>query len=338
MTNWNELYRPNSLDDCIGQSHIIPKLKAQVERIQQGNDGAMPHLFFSGPPGVGKTSTAVAFLKDCFGEAWEDNVLITNASDERKLEDIRTKVKSFAELGVTGSYITKDGVERPIPFKAIILDEADYLDALAQPPLRRIMEEFANVTRFIICCNYPHKIISPIRDRCVIFRFKPLKAKQAIQMLDRIIEQNQLELDDDTRKHLGILAHGSARKAQNILYSASLGKTKITKKDIHLAAGKLDKRFPKKVFVHLLDDGVGYQEKYDLIDNNVDDLINEGASSEEILEVFYDYIAELGSIPPTVKGELFYMLGETMFRCSQVENAPLQVKIFLRQMLGVIKR
>ena len=338
MSNWNELYRPDSLDDCIGQSHVIPKLKAQVERIHQGNDGSMPHLFFSGPPGIGKTSTAIAFLKDCFGDAWTDNVLITNASDERKLEDMRTKVKAFAELGVTGTYVASNGVERPIPFKTVILDEADYLDALAQPPLRRIMEEYADVTRFIICCNYPHKIISPIRDRCVIFRFKPLTPNQAIQMLDKIITENELELDTETRKHLGVLANGSARKAQNILYSASLGKKKIDKKDIHIAAGKLDKRFPKKVFLHLLDDGIGYQEKYDLIDNNVDNLVDEGASAEEVLEAFYEYIAELGSIPPSTKGDLFYMLGESMYRCSQVENAPLQVKIFLRQMLGVIKK
>ena len=57
--------------------------------------------------------------------------------------------------------MTADGMERPIPFKVVIFDEADYLDALAQPPLRRIMEEFANVTRFIICCNYPHKNHQP---------------------------------------------------------------------------------------------------------------------------------------------------------------------------------
>lgn len=336
MANWNEAYRPDSLDECIGQDHVVPKLKALVERVHKGNDGGTPHLFFSGPAGVGKTSVAIAFLKECFGENWQDNTLITNASDERKLEDIRTKVKTFAELGVSGTYHTKEGIERPIPFKVVILDEADYLDALAQPPLRRIMEEFAEVTRFIIICNYPHKIISPIRDRCVGFRFAPLKPKEVDSMLKQIIEKNGLELDIETRKYLGNIAEGSARKAQNVLFSASLGKKNIKKKDLMLAAGKLDKRFPRKVFKHILDKNVGYVEKFDLIDNNVEELYGEGCSAEEILDVFYEYISELNEIPPTLKGELFYLLGETMYRCTAVENPYLQVKIFLRQLVGRI--
>lgn len=338
MANWNEAYRPSSLDECIGQKHIIPKMKVLRDRIHQGNDGDMPHLFFSGPPGVGKTTTAIAFLKDCFGDAWEENTLITNASDERKLEDIRTKVKQFAELGVSGTYISNDGTERPIPFKSIILDEADYLDSLAQPPLRRIMEEYAHMTRFILICNYGHKIISPIRDRCVMFRFKPLTGKQVNMMLENIVEKNELELDASAERYLGELAEGSARKAQNVLFSAALGKKKITKTELFIAAGKLDKTFPKQVFEHMLDKSVGYQEKFDLIDHNVEELADEGCTAEEICSVFYEYIAELKSIPPTVKGDLFAMLGETMYRCTQVENPFLQVKIFLRQVLGVILR
>lgn len=336
MANWNETYRPSGLNNCIGQKHIVSKLANQVKRIHKGNDGHMPHLFFSGPPGVGKTSTAIAFLKDCFGDAWEDNTLITNASDERKLEDMRTKVKAFAELGVAGTYITADGVERPIPFKTVILDEADYLDSLAQPPLRRIMEEYAEITRFIIVCNYPHKIISPIRDRCVTFRFKPLSGTEVEMMLENLVETNDISIDSDALTLLGDVSGGSARQAQNILYSASLNSNKIDVKDIHIAAGILNKGFPKQVFNHLLDKTVGYQEKFNLIDNNVDALIDEGVASEEIIEVFYGYIAELKNIPPSVKGELFYLLGETAFKCTQVENQPLQVKVFLRQLIGLV--
>ena len=332
----NETYRPTGLDDCIGQKHIIPKLKEQVRRIQQGNDGEMPHLFFSGPPGIGKTSTAVAFLKDCFGDAWEENTLITNASDERKLEDIRTKVKAFAELSESGTYFDNDGIERPIPFKTVILDEADYLDSLAQPPLRRIMEEYSHNTRFIIVCNYPHKIISPIRDRCVTFRFKPLSGNDVNAMIDKLIVNNGIDIDEKARQTLGEYAQGSARKAQNILYSASLNGKKVGSKEIIMASGLVSKQFPKQVFMHMLDKTVGYQEKFDLIDNNVDMLIDDGASAEEIVEVFYEYISELKNVPPSKKGELFYMLGETAYRCTQVENQPLQVKIFLRQLIGVI--
>ena len=102
---------------------------------------------FAGPPGTGKTTAALALTRDVFGEGFRNNLLEMNASDERKLESIRTKVKQFARTA-------------PMPgtsFKVIFLDEADALTSDAQGALRRIMEQFAETCRFILSCNYSSK-------------------------------------------------------------------------------------------------------------------------------------------------------------------------------------
>jgi replication factor C small subunit len=108
---WQEKYRPQKLDDIIGQDAIIKRLKASVER------GNIQHLLFSGIAGVGKTTTAIALAKELFGNEWKSNFKELNGSDDRGIDVIRNQVKEFAgaqSLGKAG-------------FKIILLDEADSL-------------------------------------------------------------------------------------------------------------------------------------------------------------------------------------------------------------------
>ena len=100
----------------------------------------------------------MALAMDVFGEEFRRNLLEMNASDERKLESIRSKVKQFARTTPYGD----------APFKVIFLDEADALTNDAQGALRRIMEQFAETCRFILSCNYSSKIIEPIQSRCAV--------------------------------------------------------------------------------------------------------------------------------------------------------------------------
>ena len=126
---WIEQHRPQTLDDVVGQTHITSRLKAMVEGIHQGED--IPHLLFAGMQGVGKTSTAIALMKTAFGDAWSSNWLEMNASDERSISVIRSKVKEFASRGVIGTYEV-GGKTRPIPFNVVFLDgHARWLDEAA---------------------------------------------------------------------------------------------------------------------------------------------------------------------------------------------------------------
>ncbi len=126
----------------------------------------------------------MALTKDIFGQDFRQNLLEMNASDERKLESIRTKVKQFARTQPYGG----------AAFKIIFLDEADALTNDAQGALRRIMEQYAETCRFILSCNYSSKIIEPIQSRCAVFRFRPLSDADVAAQVVHVAELEGLDL------------------------------------------------------------------------------------------------------------------------------------------------
>ena len=134
-------------------------------------------MLFYGPPGTGKTSTILALARQLFGCAFKflrlfassillspDNfrtrVLELNASDERGISIVREKIKNFARQTPRAETIASDGKKYPCPpYKIIILDEADSMTQDAQAALRRIMENYARITRFCLVCNYVTRFV-----------------------------------------------------------------------------------------------------------------------------------------------------------------------------------
>ncbi|TFG17571.1 MAG: AAA family ATPase, partial [Promethearchaeota archaeon] len=157
---WVEKYRPRVLDQIVNQEGIINRLKQFVK------DKSMPHLIFAGPAGTGKTTSALAMVREIYGTKRTRNRthLELNASDARGINVVRSFIKDFAK--------SKPPME--IPFKILILDEADNMTSQAQQALRRTMEKYTSNCRMILICNYSNKIIPPIQSRCVIFRFSSL--------------------------------------------------------------------------------------------------------------------------------------------------------------------
>ncbi len=209
---WVEKYRPKTLDEIINQEEVVARLKKFVEMKN------MPHLLFAGPAGTGKTTAAHALAHDMFGENYKQYMLELNASDERGINVIREKVKEFA----------RSRTPPDIPFKIVLLDEADNMTADAQQALRRLMELYSANTRFILIANYPSKIIDPIQSRCAFFRFQPLKKEDVVARLKYIADNEGVDYDIEALEAIYEISEGDMRRAINILQAAAaLGKVTV---------------------------------------------------------------------------------------------------------------
>jgi replication factor C small subunit len=174
-TLWCEKYRPDTLENYIGNDN----LKAKLEQFIKNQD--IPHLLFCGTAGTGKTTAAKILIKNI-----ECDYLFINASDENSVDVIRTKIKNFAS---TMSFK---------PMKIIVLDEADYITPQAQAALRNLMEVFSKNTRFILTCNYVERIIDPLISRAQVFKLTPPSKKEVAIHVMKILDTENVSYEKGT--------------------------------------------------------------------------------------------------------------------------------------------
>ncbi|KAG5498762.1 hypothetical protein JKF63_03050 [Porcisia hertigi] len=220
VTPWVEKYRPRTLAEVEAQDEAVNALRACLK------EGAnMPHFLFHGPPGTGKTTSILAVAHELFGPDYTRNrVRELNASDDRGINVVREKVKIFAQGAVSSAASNttqSDGKVYPVPpFKLIILDEADALLPDAQGALRRMMEDFSDVTRFCILCNYVSRIIDPIASRCAKYRFKPLVKRALYHRIEYVAQAEGITLSQASLEALDAVSGGDLRLAIMHLQSA----------------------------------------------------------------------------------------------------------------------
>ena len=218
---WVEKYRPTKLSEVVNQNEIIGSLEALIK-----DPTDMPHLMFSGSAGVGKTTVALCISRQILGDYAKDYTLELNASDERGIGMVREKVKKFSRFAGMGE----------VPFKIIILDEADEMTADAQTALRRIIEDTAKICRFIFIANNISKIIDPIQSRCATFKFTSIPEEDMIERLEDIAKKEKVKTDKKGLKAIYDYSEGDLRHAINLLQAtASLGA--ITEEHVRSSAG-----------------------------------------------------------------------------------------------------
>lgn len=186
-----------------------------VERLKIiARAGNMPHLIISGMPGIGKTTSVLCLARALLGPAYKEAVLELNASDERGIDVVRSRIKGFAQKKVTLP---------PGRQKIVILDEADSMTAGAQQALRRTMEIYSSTTRFAFACNQSNKIIEPLQSRCAILRYSRLTDAQVVKRLMEIILAEKVEHSEEGIAALVFSAEGDMRQAINNLQSTVAG-------------------------------------------------------------------------------------------------------------------
>ncbi|KAK9216217.1 hypothetical protein WN944_008224 [Citrus x changshan-huyou] len=295
---WVEKYRPKQVKDVAHQEEVVRVLTNTLETAN------CPHMLFYGPPGTGKTTTALAIAHQLFGpELYKSRVLELNASDDRGINVVRTKIKTFAAVAV-GSGQRRGGYPCP-PYKIIILDEADSMTEDAQA-----------------CLFQFYWIIEPLASRCAKFRFKPLSEEVMSSRVLHICNEEGLNLDAEALSTLSSISQGDLRRAITYLqpmsndeaYALSFGEmlqgaarlfgSSITSKDLISVSGVIPPEVVEGLFA------VCRSGDFDLANKEVNNIIAEGYPASLLLSQLFDVVVETEDISDEQKARICKCLAE----------------------------
>ena len=295
----------------VNQSHIVQRLKSFVEAKN------IPHCIFAGPPGTGKTTAALCLAHDLYGEVYREYLMELNASDERGINVIRETVKTFARVRSMGE----------IPFKILILDEADNMTADAQQALRRTMERYTETCRFILIANYSGRIIEPIQSRCAPFRFTYLPREEHDKYLMYIAENEKVELLKDGLDAIYEVCGGDLRKAINTLQAAaSLGKP-VNAEVVYSVVGHANPVDVREMIkLAMKGDFIKARDKLREM------IFRYGVAASDIVRQIHTEIFRL-DVPEAWKIKLADIVGEIDFRITQGADEEVQLSALLAQLV-----
>jgi replication factor C small subunit len=308
---WAEKYRPKKLDGIVDQKEIVERLKSFAKSRN------VPHCIFAGPPGTGKTTAALCLARDLYGDVYREHLMELNASDERGIDVVRETVKTFARMKSIGE----------IPFKILILDEADNMTSDAQQALRRTMERFTETCRLIMCANYSGKIIEPIQSRCAPFRFTYLPREEHDCYLKDIAAKEKVKLTTEGVDAIFEVCGGDLRKAINTLQSAaSLGKP-VDAKVVYSVTGKASPVDVQKMLKVAMDGDFMEARK------QLRDMIQKyGVSGSDIIRQIHTEIFR-AEMPEKWRVKLADVVGEVDFRLVEGADEEVQLSALLAKLV-----
>jgi len=264
------------------------------------------------PTVMHNTTSAIAIAKEVYGDSWRENFLELNASDERGIDVVRDRIKSFARSSFGG-----------FDYRIIFLDEADALTSDAQSALRRTMEQFSNNTRFILSCNYSSQIIDPIQSRCAVFRFSPLGDEAVEATVREIADAEGIEVTDDGVDALVYAAGGDMRKAINGLQAAAVLGGTVDEEAVYAITSTARPEEIREMVTSALDgEFTAARAKLDEL------LVDAGIAGDDIIDQLHRSVWEFG-LDEREAVRVMERIGETDYRITAGANEQVQLEALL---------
>lgn len=325
---WVEKYRPKSLDEIVNQNNIVSRLKNFVIKKE------MPHLLFVGPEGVGKVSSILALAQNLYGSTYQNYVWEINVFDEPALSRPMKKEEVDKFIKKIKNFASTTALADTTIFKIIIMNDADSLNKNAQHAFRRIMEKYTLTCRFCLICTNLERIIDPIRSRCSVFNFIPLKEEDIKGLLSRIAIQEKVLLVEEGLDILYIASKGNMRNAINILQAAAA----ISRNR------EVDDSSIYNVIKELAPHKIREMIKLSMIGNFIEAreilrslLIDDNITAENILEETYNELMCMSKISKEWKIKLTDTVSQVDYNLTQGERKEIQLSVLLSKLALVGK-
>ena len=311
---WVEKYRPLLIKDIVGNVEAVSRLQIIAE------EGNVPNMILSGPPGTGKTTSVMCLARALLGDRYKEGVLELNASDDRGIDVVRNKIKMFAQQRVSLP---------PGRHKIIILDEADSMTSAAQQALRRTMELYSKTTRFAFACNMSSKIIEPIQSRCAIVRFQKLSDKEILDRLMTVASAESLAYTNDGLEAVIFTADGDMRQALNSLQATANGFGLINQDNVFKVC---DQPHPMLVTSII---GKCMEAKIDEAYDGMKSLYDMGYSASDIITIMFRVVKNHSGLNEFVKLEFIKQIGSTHMRITDGVDSRLQLSGLLAHLCQI---
>jgi len=298
---WTEKYRPNKLSELYGQEQFVMDATSWKE------EGNMPNVLLYGNSGNGKTAASIVLGKEILKEGFKDNFVEINASDDRRLETVRTTIKNIAQSGTMGD----------VPFRIILLDEMDGMTTDAQNALKRIMERYSNNIRFIITCNDKNKIIFALQSRCANYHFKPISNESMLDMVKSVLSrENITRFSDEELGGFLYTMNGDMRREITELQAAKSSNTTL-KKQVEISLSEYNELLLKITNKNLN------------VLGEFHDLLYQGKTIREICNGLHDVVVSSEGLDSNMKFKLLRTVGETEWRSNSMTP-----KVLISWMVG----